>query len=187
MLAGPNGAGKSTYYEVFLGDSPLPFLNADLFAAETGVDSLEAARTLDATRLRMIEDGLGFVTETVFSDPLGEKLSMLRQAVAAGYDVTLIYIGLENVELSSRRIDQRLALGGHDVPRDRLEARYKRSLENLRQAIVFVPVVELFDNSAVDQPYRHIASFKQGAIVWRAAAPLPTWCRDFVRAKRRKR
>jgi predicted ABC-type ATPase len=32
MLAGPNGAGKSTFYDVFLADSPLPFLNADLFA-----------------------------------------------------------------------------------------------------------------------------------------------------------
>ena len=45
LLAGPNGAGKSTFYDVFLSESSLPFLNADLFAAETDLDSLEAADT----------------------------------------------------------------------------------------------------------------------------------------------
>src|SRR4051794_31446668 len=99
MLAGPNGAGKSTFYDAFLSRSPLPFLNADLFAAETGVDSFEAARVLDATRDRLVEDRIGFITETVFSDPHGHKLGLLQRATAAGYDVTLIYIGVRNAEL----------------------------------------------------------------------------------------
>ncbi|MGE5186317.1 MAG: zeta toxin family protein [Acidobacteriota bacterium] len=187
MLAGPNGAGKSTYYDAFLGDSPLPFLNADLFAAETGVDSLEAARVLDATRDRMIDDRLGFITETVFSDPYGEKLAMLRNAVDAGYDVTLVYIGIANAELASRRVDQRLAHGGHDVPRDRLASRYERSLANLKRAIELVPTVELFDNSFVDEPYRHVASFEQGTPVHRAVGILPAWCRGLVPSRRRRR
>jgi predicted ABC-type ATPase len=143
VLAGPNGAGKSTFYDVFLADSPLPFLNADLFAAETGVDSLEAARILDATRDRMIEDGLGFITETVFSDPHGAKLDMLRKAVAAGYDMTLIYIGVASAELSARRVDQRIARGGHDVPRDRIASWFERSLDNLAKAIEFVTLANV--------------------------------------------
>ncbi|MBA3455116.1 MAG: ATPase, partial [Deltaproteobacteria bacterium] len=88
VLAGPNGAGKSTFYDVFLSESELLFLNADLFAAETGIDSFDAARILDETRARMIQDGIGFITETVFSDPHGAKLTMLRSAVEAGFDVT---------------------------------------------------------------------------------------------------
>ena len=104
VLAGPNGAGKTTFYDVFLSASALPFLNADLFAAETGVDSVEAARILDAMRTKMIEDRIGFITETVFSDPYGAKLDMLRQAIAAGYDVTLVYIGLASPALSARRV-----------------------------------------------------------------------------------
>src|SRR6185369_4175558 len=147
-------------------DSPLPFLNADLFAAELGIDSFEAARILDATRTRMIEDRLGFITETVFSDPYGEKLGMLRQAIDAGYDVTLIYVGIASAELSSLRVDQRLEHGGHDVPRDRIAARFKRSLDNLKQAVTFVPTVELFDNSLVEQPYRHVATFRAGELQW---------------------
>jgi predicted ABC-type ATPase len=187
LLAGPNGAGKSTFYDVFLAASPLPFLNPDLFAAETGVDSLEAARILDATRDRMIEGGLGFITETVFSDPFGQKIDMLRKAVEAGYDVTLIYVGVANAKLSSLRVDQRIARGGHDVPRDRIASRFKRSLENLKRAIPFVPTVELYDNSSADDPYRHIATSKAGTLTSRTAGRLPAWARGIVPAQRRKR
>ncbi len=187
MLAGPNGAGKSTFYDVFLSDSPLPFLNADLFAAETGVDSLEAARILDATRDRMIDDRLGFITETVFSDPYGEKVGMLRKATDAGYEVTLIYIGIASADLSSRRVDQRLAFGGHDVPRDRIASRFKRSLANLRKAVAFVSFAQLFDNSLVDAPFRHVATFKSGTLEWRTKEALPSWCRGIVRTHATKR
>jgi predicted ABC-type ATPase len=185
VLAGPNGAGKSTFYDVFLAGSPLPFLNADLFAAETGVDSLEAARILDATRDRMIEEGLGFITETVFSDPFGRKVDMLRKAVAAGDDVALIYIGLASSELSSRRVDQRIARGGHDVPRDRIASRFTRSLDNLRKAILFVPTVELYDNSSAVEPYRHVATFRTGSLRWRMTGRLPNWARGVAPAHKR--
>jgi predicted ABC-type ATPase len=185
VLAGPNGAGKSTFYDVFLAGSPLPFLNADLFAAETGVDSLEAARILVATRDRMIEEGLGFITETVFPDPFGQKGDMLRKAVAAGYDVTLIYVGLASSELSSRRVDQRIARGGHDVPRDRIASRFTRSLDNLRKAILFVPTVELYDNSSAVEPYRHVATFRTGSLRWRMTGRLPNWARGVAPAHKR--
>jgi predicted ABC-type ATPase len=187
VLAGPNGAGKSTFYDAFLAESPLPFLNADLFAEETGVDSTEAARILDATRVRMIEDGLGFITETVFSDPYGAKLDMIRMAVDAGYDVRLVYIGLATPELSGLRIDQRVATGGHDVPRDRIAARYERSLANLAQAISFVPNVELFDNSSVDAPFVPVATFTNGVVTSRMKGALPKWARTVVPTSRRAR
>jgi predicted ABC-type ATPase len=187
LLAGPNGAGKSTFYDVFLSGSPLPFLNADLFAAETGIDSFEAARVLDATRDRMIGDGLGFITETVFSDPQGHKLEMLRRAVDAGYDVTLIYIGVMDSDLLPLRVDQRIARGGHDVPRDRITSRFERSLENLRRAISVVPKIELFDNSSVETPYRHIATFHDGELTWRASGRLPRWARGIVPSTRKRK
>ena len=187
VLAGPNGAGKSTFYDVFLAGSPLPFLNADLFAAETGVDSFEAARILDATRERMIEDRLGFITETVFSDPYGAKLDMLRKAVAAGYEVTLIYIGVANAELSARRVDQRVERGGHDVPRDRIASRFERSLANLARAIELAPTVELYDNSLVEEPYRLVATFQAGSLKTRMRGALPRWARGIVPVARRSR
>jgi predicted ABC-type ATPase len=187
VLAGPNGAGKSTFYDAFLAGSPLPFLNADLFAAETGIDSFEAARILDATRDQRIESGLGFITETVFSDPQGAKLAMLRKAIDAGFDVALIYIGIANAELSARRIDQRIAIGGHDVPRDRIAARFARSLTNLTRAIAFVPRVELYDNSSAVEPYRPVATFARGRLISRMRGRLPGWAQTALRSRHRQR
>jgi predicted ABC-type ATPase len=187
VLAGPNGAGKSTFYDSFLAGSPLSFLNADLFAAETRIDSFEAARILDATRDQRIEGGLGFITETVFSDPHGAKLAMLRKAIDAGFDVTLIYIGIASPELSARRVDQRIAIGGHDVPRDRIAARFARSLANLAQAIAFVPHVQLYDNSSADEPYRPVATFERGRLVWRMRGKLPRWALSILRSRHRRR
>ena len=174
MLAGPNGAGKSTFYARFLAGSSLPFLNADLLSARTGVDSFEAARALDAERTAMVERGEGFITETVFSDPLGEKLDLLRRAVARGFAVTLIYVGIDP-DLSTFRIDDRVAAGGHDVPRDKLAGRYQRSLANLRTALTFVPTVKLYDNSSIESAHGLIAVFEAGKRTYLAPGPLPDW------------
>ena len=187
VLAGPNGAGKLTFYDAFLAGSPLPFLNADLFAAETGVDSFDAARVLDATRARMIEERNGFITATVFSDPHGAKLAMLRDAIDAGYDVRLIYIGVANAALSARRVDQRIALGGHDVPRDRIASRFARSLDNLAKAIKLGLAVELYDNSSADYPYRQVATFVAGRLTSRMKGSIPRWARGVIPAVRRRR
>ena len=73
------------------------------------------------------------------------------------------------------------------MPRDRIASRFKRSLENLRKAIEFVPAVELYDNSLADEPYRHVATFKAGALQWRTAGRLPTWARGIVPALRRSK
>jgi predicted ABC-type ATPase len=171
LLAGPNGAGKSTFYELYLKDAELPFLNADLVAAKTGIDSLAAARLLDAMRDRMIDEGKGFVTETVFSDRGGEKLAMLGKAVTLGYDVTLIYIGLASPTLSEYRVIQRTRHGGHDVPRDKLGPRFERSLANLKAAIDVVPMIKIYDNSSVDEPYRLVAIVEHGKVALHSRAP----------------
>ena len=135
----------------------------------------------------MIEERLGFITETVFSDPHGAKLDMLRKAIDAGYDVTLIYIGIANAELSALRVDQRLASGGHDVPRDRIASRFERSLQNLAKAIELVPTVQLYDNSSAEEPYRLVATFDTGSLTSRVRGVVPRWARDIVRTGRRER
>ena len=186
MLAGPNGAGKSTFYDVFLGKLRLPFLNADLVEAKTGIPSVEAARILDAMRDDLINRRAGFITETGFSDPVGAKRAMLRRAVDAGYDVTLVYIAVEPA-LSAQRVDQRVAAGGHDVPRDRIASRFARSLENLRAAIGFVPLVTVYDNSSVDEPYRLVARFERGRRTYQAPGRMRRWFRSLFPSRGRSR
>jgi predicted ABC-type ATPase len=178
VLAGPNGAGKSTFYRLYLQESGVPFLNADVLQVNTGIDAYEAARTVDAARLAYLEVRAGFITETVFSDPDGRKLEFLRKAIATGYEVELIYIGLTGPELAKQRVAQRVANGGHAVPDEKVASRYPRSLANLATAIEFVPTVRLFDNSAYAE-YRRLGLFRGGRLIEKTRGEIPQWAQPF--------
>lgn len=179
VLAGPNGAGKSTFHDHFLADLGLPFVNADLIAremepAEPARVSYQAAQQADRIRRALVGCGDSFCMETVFSDPVGDKIDFMRQAQRAGYAIFLVYIGLSDVALSIARVVQRTEVGGHDVPDAKLIERFPRTLENLRGAIPFVDVALLFDNSSASQPYRHLATFERGTCIVKVKR-LPEW------------
>jgi len=179
VLAGPNGAGKSTFYKAFLEASGLPFLNADVMQVNSGVDVYEAAKAVDEARSFFVRQGLSFITETVFSDPDGKKLAFLRIAMAAGYEVHLIYIGLESAELAKEQVALRTLHGGHNVPPEKVAARYPRSLANLAEAIMFVSRATLFDNSTPGKHLR-IAEFRTGKLVKVCTDNVPVWAQRFI-------
>ena len=170
VLAGSNGAGKSTFFRQILAPLGLHFVNADLLAKELNPDdpsavAYEAAALADQERRQLLEMGESFCMETVFSDPVGDKLHFLKDARTVGYQVVLIFIGIESVELSEARVIQRVSEGGHDVPDDRLRSRFPRTLENLRRAIPIVDEVLLLDNSTLDDPYAFVARYQNGRMV----------------------
>jgi predicted ABC-type ATPase len=174
FLAGPNGAGKTTFFETYLKSSGLDFVNADRIAASLEIPSGEAAAAADAIRAEFLREGRSFITETVFSDPAGAKLTFLREAVTRKYHVLLCYIGISTPELSEARVIQRVGEGGHDVPSDRLERRFKQSLKNLSEALAFVPEVQVFDNSSATTPFRLLLVAKEGRVEFRTD-PVPAW------------
>ena len=90
-IAGSNGAGKTTFFHSYLQEAGLPFINADDIACELDISAYEAAEIADALRRELVRQRESFVFETVFSDPAGEKLAFLTKAVAAGYDVILLF------------------------------------------------------------------------------------------------
>ena len=122
----------------------------------------EAARVADTWRWDLAARGVSFCMETVFSDRQGAKLEFLKECQSSGYTAILVFIGLESAELSLGRVIQRVERGGHDVPDAKIEARFPRTFDNLRQALTFVDEALLFDNSSSDQPFRFVASFKAG-------------------------
>ena len=67
----------------------------------------------------------------------------------AGYDITLYFVCTSDPEINIRRIENRVRLGGHDVPQERVVATYRRTLELLPYAALVARRTVLFDNSAV--------------------------------------
>jgi predicted ABC-type ATPase len=180
VIAGPNGAGKTTFYETFLASLPLPFVNADRIARTLAPEdpasiAYGAAEVADRERRELLALRRSFIMETVFSDPAGDKLGFLRDAQAAGYAIILLFVGIESPDLSILRVTQRVLEGGHDVPPDKLQQRFPRTQRNLEAALRFVNVAVVFDNSSLDQPYRHIATWHDGHEIFRDPAA-PAWC-----------
>lgn len=178
-LAGSNGAGKTTFYHAHLSSVALRFINADVIAKELDLDPYSAAELATALRQMLVSRGESFIMETVFSDPVGEKVSFLEEAAKQGYQIVLCFIGLESSDTSEERVAMRVTQGGHDVPSEKLEQRFPRTLQNLSRAIDRLPNVLVFDNSDLRSPYRHIASFCNGRSVYQARE-LPRWFLPFV-------
>ncbi len=175
-LAGSNGAGKTTFFEAHLRATGLRFLNADALAKELAIDAYEAARVITSVREELVKQRESFVFETVFSDPVGDKLAFLKQTAELGYAVVLCFIGISDAGKSEERVAMRVSQGEHDVPRDKLKARFPRVLANLRAAIRDLPCVLIFDNDDLRRPFRHVALFVNGrAVLWNE--PVPGWLR----------
>src|SRR5512146_3280954 len=79
-VAGPNGAGKTSFSRTYLQDLGLPFVNADDLAKVLQIDEYEAAALAAAYRRQLVDEKDSFIFETVFSDPVGEKLAFLADA-----------------------------------------------------------------------------------------------------------
>ena len=154
MLAGPNGAGKSTFRRRYAIPAEFSFADPDELARiRLGRDpkstqealnaSIEAANRVES----QIRAGLSCGLETVFSDTSGQKLKLLRFAKGMGHRVGLIFIGLDDPQLSVARVKDRVDDGGHDVPDELIYRRFPRVFENLKKAIPICDFVLLVDNS----------------------------------------
>ena len=175
-IAGPNGAGKSTFFEQFIRPAGLRFVNADVLAEAGNLDAYEAARLAGKLREDLVARGESFAFETVLSDPVGAKVEFLRKVAENGCSVVLCFIGLESAAESDARVALRVTRGGHDVPTNKLTARYPRTLDNLACAIKVLPCVMIYDNNDLAHAFRFVAEYRHGVMV-RATHAFPIWFR----------
>lgn len=173
-LAGPNGAGKSSFYQTYLLQSGLRFVNADVLSMEMGIDAYKAAEIAGSIRHDLVAMRESFIFETVFSDPVGDKLNFLKEAEASGYTTLLLFIGIPSSQFSDMRVSMRVSKGGHDVPRDKLAERFPRILKNLQQALTSLDNVRVYDNSDFKRAYRLVAA-KQDGLGLKLSPPIPSW------------
>lgn len=152
----------------------LRFINADVLARELSLSSYAAADVAEVLRRQLMERGESFVFETVFSDPVGDKLAFLQSAVAAGYNVVLCFVGISGPAVSEERVAMRVSQGGHDVPAEKLVTRFPRTMTNLKTAIRDLPHVWIFDNDDLRIPFRHVAVFESGQPAY-LSKPTPGW------------
>ncbi len=86
------------------------------------------------------------------------------------FEVVLIYVATANPEINVARVNNRVLLGGHDVPEEDIRRRYDRSLANLPLAVARADHALLFDNSTRDG-FQPVAHFDHGMAQWLQEAP----------------
>ena len=115
VIGGPNGAGKSTYTDrlAAAGYDLGEVVNPDVIAAPLpGPDRTRDARagreTLHRTRA-LIVDGQTFSRETTLSGR--EILRTMQAAKDAGFRINLFFVGVDSLETSRRRVEDRVREG----------------------------------------------------------------------------
>jgi len=117
--------------------------------------------------------GESFSQETVFSH--ASKIEALKLAKASGYRTYLYFIATESPAINCRRVANRFSQGGHNVPTDRINARYARSIANVKAAIPYLSRAFFFDNSGPEMRYLGCYSEEGGFIFNFQPELLPGW------------
>jgi len=183
LLVGINGAGKTTfYYDQIKPRLNVPFINADEIQKQRWPNetnnpqrSYEAAEIAKKERAEHVEQGKSFAAETVFSHP--SKLELITDAQAHGFRVSLYHIHVATPELAKKRVQTRTEMGGHDVPQDKIESRFPRTLAHLQDAVKLADRTMVFDNSEQGKTHRHLMTLARGQVT-SLKQDLPDWAHE---------
>lgn len=113
------------------------------------VNSYYASVCADFIRHQLLKLKKSFTFETVMSS--GDKVSFLKKAQESGFRTYLYFIVTKDPAINVSRVENRVKLGGHNVPKDKIISRYYRSLELLSKAVRYSNRAYLFDNSGQDK------------------------------------
>lgn len=166
IISGCNGSGKTTASYSMLPEifDCSQYVNSDEFAKSIAPFNPEGAYVA-ASRMMLLKTQFLFRRKADFciETTLATRslLKMVRDAQAQGYFVTVLYFWLRSADLAVERVRARVAAGGHNVPEETIQRRYR-----LGQKYFFEDYARacdrwiLADNSV--PPFREIAQGTRG-------------------------
>lgn len=155
IIAGCNGAGKTTASFTILPGilDCKEFVNADEIAKglspfQPEKVSFEAGRIMIGRINELMNSEENFAFETTLATRSYKSKILLAQE--KGYNVTLLFFWLQNVELAIERVKVRVQEGGHNIETEVIRRRYSNGIKNLFN--IYLPIADeimIFDNSEV--------------------------------------
>jgi predicted ABC-type ATPase len=139
-----------------------------------------ASAAVDFLRRKLVEAKKTFTFETVMSHP--GKVALLAKAQRVGYRTYLYYVATDDPEINVSRVRNRVGLGGHPVPEDKIVSRYHRSLALLMEAIRHTNRAYIFDNSTdnADRQHTWLAEITDGRSLELKTNRIPAWFKRAV-------
>ncbi|WP_432804183.1 hypothetical protein, partial [Azospirillum argentinense] len=89
-----------------------------------------------------------------------------------GYKVNLVYVGIGSATLSALRVKQRVARGGHDIPKPDVMRRYGRSVAALPKALAIAHRAWVLDNTS---DRRRMLLIREDGRTKYVSPALPAW------------
>ena len=133
----------------------------------------------DFLRYRAMAGQQTFSFETVFSHP--DKIRFIDEANKKGFRTYLYFVCLADPSMNKERVDLRVKMGGHDVPRAKIHKRYFKSIENLLPAMKRAHRTYIFDSSGTES--RMIASVPPSGTLRLETSQVPVWFDEHVLSK----
>ncbi|MBP6733720.1 MAG: zeta toxin family protein [Chromatiaceae bacterium] len=154
----------------------LSFSDDKLSFFVVSVNSYFASVAADFIRHKLLERGISFTFETVMSS--ADKIRFLQKAQQRGFRTYLYFVATEDPIINISRVRNRVRLGGHPVPDDKVITRYARSLGLLLEAICHSNRAYIFDNSGHSKIW--LAEVSDGKSLTMKTDRMPEWFKRAV-------
>jgi predicted ABC-type ATPase len=117
--------------------------------ANAGITQTQANAEAWKQGVRLLKRAIAQRWNFAFETTLGGRTitGLLESAASSGLEVKIWYIGLNSPELHIARVRARVAKGGHDIPEERIRARYDQSRLNLIRLLPKLKELWVYDNS----------------------------------------
>ncbi len=154
----------------------LSFNDNKISFANILINSYYASICADFIRHQLLESKISFTFETVMSSK--DKVDFLKKAQDAGYRTYLYFIATQDPIVNISRVKNRVKLGGHNVPQDKIVSRYYRSLKLLSEAVKYSSRAYIFDNSSQEKLW--IAQINDGKEFEFKSDIIPSWINEYL-------
>ena len=125
---------------------------------------------------RYIEEGKDFSIETTLAGK--NAIRQVQKAKEMGYEVTMFYIALSNVNQNIERVAMRVKNGGHHIPTEDIIRRNTTSFKHLYGYANIIDNLILIDNS--EDNGEIVLEINNGIITFELS-PLPQWAIPIIK------
>ena len=176
IVAGVNGAGKSSLTGVLRTEMTNlgKIVDVDKMIVRCGGNVIEGGKKSIELIDECLEKEISFTQETTLS---GHRiLNTVKKAIEKGYYIRLYYVGLNSVEESLVRIENRVKKGGHNIPDSDVKRRFNKRFEDLVTILQYCDEATFYDN---ENGFVAVAEYKNGEIL-QIGNLQPQWLKELM-------
>ena len=174
IIGGVNGTGKSSLTGVLKTQTTDLgiIIDVDKITAQNGGSAIQGGRIALERIKDCLKKEISFTQETTLSGRKTEITAAL--AKERGYYVRLYYVGLDTLEESLARIENRVRRGGHDIRDEDVQRRFAGRWEAVSKVLPYCDEARFFDN---DNGFVEVAEYLNGELLLKGDKR-PVWIQE---------